>query len=444
VPRRYDLERDEPSLYRFPCGRNAYRHPPASQSRNLLAKILAEIFKHLAVLEADSAIKRFAHDDVPQHFRHKSTRGAFLFPPHRESGYSPSGFLLVNTYGYWINRAAPTGCVRCFGGNTREKCKVNRRRGFLPIPDRMQISETLFPGGEGATLLCLVFPTIITPMTYENGPEQLDTRIRIVTPENIAFQYRVAGPFRRLPAYLLDCLLRAVLLVIFGLTSLLVFGSLGLHGLVLGMYLTLWFVLSWFYGGVFETFWNGQTPGKRLMRIRVISVDGQPINGMQAVLRNILREIDAQPMYLFQVGLLSALMNDRFQRLGDLAAGTMVVVEEGHWLRGLIPVNDPEVAQLASMIPANFIAKRSLAQALSAYVERRGSFAWGRRLEIARHLAEPLRDKFHLPSNTNLDLLLCALYHRTFIAEGEQEELSKQSGIAVAERNVPAICKTSV
>jgi uncharacterized RDD family membrane protein YckC len=255
-----------------------------------------------------------------------------------------------------------------------------------------------------------------------NGAAQLDTRIEIVTPENIAFQYRVAGPFRRLPAYLLDAIIRALIIAAGALILGMTLGFSGLPGLSIGLIFILWFAISWFYGGLFETFWNGQTPGKRLMRIRVVSIDGQPINGIQAVLRNFLREVDALPFYLFQVGLLSAMMNDRFQRLGDLAAGTMVVVEEGHWLRGLTQLGDPEVARLAAQIPVNYLPKRSLARALSAYVERRGAFAWGRRLEIARHVAEPLREKFNLPPNTNLDLLLCALYYRTFITERQDEE----------------------
>lgn len=270
-----------------------------------------------------------------------------------------------------------------------------------------------------------------------SGADQLDTRIEIITPENIAFQYRVAGPFRRLPAYLLDVIFRAAFLMIVWLILIFTMGLSGLPNLGIGIGLIIWFVLSWFYGGLFETLWNGQTPGKRIMRIRVVSADGQPINGIQAVLRNFLREVDAQPVYFFQVGLLAAMMNDRFQRLGDLAAGTMVVVEEGHWLRGLTQLNEPEVVQLAAQLPVNFQAKRSLARALSAYVERRGSFAWGRRMEIARHLAEPLREKFDLSPKTNLDLLLCALYYRTFITERQDEEPARVGASPFAEPKNP-------
>jgi len=248
-------------------------------------------------------------------------------------------------------------------------------------------------------------------------PGQLDTRIEIVTPENIAFEYRVAGPFRRLPAFLIDLAIRVAVAIAGMIAATIVFGSAGVAGLGLGLGLVLWFLLAWFYGGLFETVWNGQTPGKRMMRIRVVSVNGQPITALQAVLRNILREVDAQPLWLYQVGLLAAMLNDRFQRLGDLACGTMVVVEEPQGLREVMRTGEPEAARVAGLVPANFQPSRSLARALAAYVERRQMFPWGRRIEMTRHLGEPLRQKFHLPPNVDLDLLLCGLYERAFVAE---------------------------
>jgi uncharacterized RDD family membrane protein YckC len=267
-----------------------------------------------------------------------------------------------------------------------------------------------------------------------NPGEQIDTRIEIVTPENIAFQYRLAGPFRRLPAYLIDLGLRVVFFILGFLAFMLLSSFFGVPGAGLGASLVLWFLLAWFYGGLFETFWNGQTPGKRMMQIRVVTVEGQPINGLQAVLRNILRIIDAQPLYLYQLGFLSTLLTERFQRLGDLASGTMVVVEEPQWFRGVIRLAEPQVAELASRLPYSFQPSRSLARALAAYVDRRATFSVGRRLEIARPLALPLREKFNLPPETNLDTLLCALYQRTFVAEREEEQ--GQSPFAAAREEV--------
>jgi uncharacterized RDD family membrane protein YckC len=248
---------------------------------------------------------------------------------------------------------------------------------------------------------------------------QLDTSIEIVTPENIAFRYRVAGPFRRLPAYLIDLLIRWLICVA-GVILTLACGLFGLAPMSWGMTMVLWFLLEWFYGGVLETLFNGQTPGKKLMQIRVLSVDGQPINALQAVLRNVLRTADALPLF-YQLGLLTAMMNDRFQRLGDLACGTMVVVEERSWLYGVVRSGEPEVARMAAVVPASFQASRTLARALATYVQRRRNFSVGRRLEIARHLGEPLRQKFHLPPGTNYDLLLCGLYQRVFVTDREEE-----------------------
>jgi len=278
-----------------------------------------------------------------------------------------------------------------------------------------------------------------------NEVGQLDTSIEIITPENIAFRYRVAGPFRRLPAYLIDLAIRGFVILAALIVSLIVFGIVGLAPMGFGLVLVLWFLLSWFYGGLFETFFNGRTPGKMLLQIRVVSVDGQPINGLQAVLRNVLRTIDMQPGFFCVLGLLTATMNNRFQRLGDLACATMVVIEEQPWLHGVVRIQEAEVARTAAQIPANFEASRTLGKALAAYMQRRRTFSWGRRLEIARHLGEPLRERFDLPAGTNLDLLLCAAYQRAFITDHRDEAdpggspfLQPQSPFASFDQPAPA------
>jgi uncharacterized RDD family membrane protein YckC len=274
------------------------------------------------------------------------------------------------------------------------------------------------------------------PLSLPKPPNQLDSRIEIVTPENIAFKYRVAGPFRRLPAYLIDILIRTGVMLVAGYALMVVFHGAALVGIGIG--LVIWFFLSWLYGGIFETYWNGQTPGKKAMGLRVVSIDGQPINALQAVMRNVLRAADALPVItmpansflpglqfpLFQLGLLAPAFNERCQRLGDMACGTMVVVEESPRLYGVAKVSEPEAIRLADLIPVNFEPSRSLARALSVYVERRGGFALGRRAEIARHLGEPLRERFNLPQQTSHDLLLCAVYYRAFVASrpGERKE----------------------
>lgn len=276
----------------------------------------------------------------------------------------------------------------------------------------------------------------------------IDSTIQIVTPENIAFEYRVAGPFRRLPAFLIDLALR--LFVFFLVMFLLGFLSpLFGAGMTLAFGIVLAFVLEWFYGGLFETFMNGQTPGKWVLGLRVLTVDGQPITGLQAVMRNILRAVDTMPwvslqalgaeapMYifpLFTLGLATMALNDRYQRLGDLVCGTMVVLEERTWLRGAAKLEDPRAAQLSKLIPANFVMSRTLSRAIALYVDRRERLPVGRRREVARHLAEPLLRQFRLAPDTSYDLLLCALYHRKFIGS----EAKSETYDSAAETKLPA------
>lgn len=263
--------------------------------------------------------------------------------------------------------------------------------------------------------------------------DQLDTTVDIVTPENIAFRYALAGPFSRLWAYGIDLAIRfgaAIGLAIAASTTL---GAVGLGGFGLGLTLAGWFVLAFFYGGVFEAYWNGQTPGKRLVGIRVLTIDGRPINGVQAVLRNVLRMADMLPFLfaevgllgLYQVGLWTMIGNGRFQRLGDLVCGTMVVVEERAGIAAVARFTAPQLLEVAASLPPNYVPSRSLARALMAYVERRGQFSPQRRNELAQHLAEPLRGLLLVSAGVPHDELLCAAYQRWFGERSEDHAASR-------------------
>jgi len=258
----------------------------------------------------------------------------------------------------------------------------------------------------------------------------LDSTLNVVTPENIAFEYRLAGPFRRLPALVLDTCIRISIEVALAFIIFLTVGlaSPGLAGFV---FLVLYLIIDWFYGVLFETFFNGQTPGKHVLGLRVLTDQGEPINGLQATLRNLLRAAD---LVFPVVGLFVTTLNRKFQRLGDLVAGTIVVIEERQWLTGVAKLDDPRAIQLAAYLPPNFVVSRLLAKALATYVERRRFFTPPRRREVARHLALPLLERFELPHDTSYDLLLCALYYRTFIADRSQDEqrLAEAQGTAGA------------
>lgn len=277
---------------------------------------------------------------------------------------------------------------------------------------------------------------------YQTGTNSraLDTTIGVVTPENIAFDYQLAGPFRRLPAYLIDFLVRGAVIVLTVVFFLLFIGLLDLGelsafvvaGLMIG-----YFLLSWFYGAVLETFWNGRTIGKWMCGIRVIDVDGCPISGKRAVIRNLLRVADLAPpgaLSLFSadlppmlmiptgmVGLLCMILTRRMQRLGDIAAGTMVIIDEKSWRIPVTEIEDPRAPALASYIPRDYVVSRRMAKTLAVYAERRHYLTPPRRKEIARHLTKPLIERFEFRPDVDADLLMVALYHRTFLADPSAE-----------------------
>ena len=136
-----------------------------------------------------------------------------------------------------------------------------------------------------------------------------------------------------------------------------------------------------------------------------------------------------------------SLTNFRIYRRLDvtLPCGTIVVVEERQWLTGVAKMDDPRVAQLANYIPADYQVSRTLAKTLAAYVDRRRFFSIPRRREVARHLAEPLLQQFGFPLDTSYDLLLCALYYRSFVADrSDEERIAAEFGISPFTPTSPA------
>jgi uncharacterized RDD family membrane protein YckC len=249
--------------------------------------------------------------------------------------------------------------------------------------------------------------------------EKLDCLVRVVTPENVEFEYALAGPFQRIPAYLFDLFIRVVafgvILVVLAFSSAFIpfAGTISTVALLL-----LFFAMYWFYGVYFEAAFNGRTLGKMLFKLRVISTDGRPINGMQAALRNLLRLADTFPTPI--TGLICMTITNRFQRIGDLAAGTMVIVDRDRRPPWDLQPDDPRAFGLAELIPPAFVANYSMTQSIGMYMENRRKLPMARRLEVARHLAGPLLKKFELLPDTSPDLLLCALFVRIFMSQQQQ------------------------
>ncbi|MCU1775199.1 RDD family protein [Pseudomonas sp. 13B_3.2_Bac1] len=203
----------------------------------------------------------------------------------------------------------------------------------------------------------------------------LDTRYQVETPEGIDLPLRPAGLMVRSLAFGIDLGIRgAILGVLFLLLAFL--GQLGM-----GLSSLLLFAVSWWYMVLFEVLRQGRSPGKQWMGLRVIHDDGTPIGWSASLLRNLLRFVDLLPFGYF-LGAISCLQHPTFKRLGDIAAGTLVVYSERPLARPQLPDAQPR----RSPVPLTLSEQR----ALLAFAERQGELSPARVNELAALLAQPL------------------------------------------------------
>jgi uncharacterized membrane protein SpoIIM required for sporulation/uncharacterized RDD family membrane protein YckC len=249
------------------------------------------------------------------------------------------------------------------------------------------------------------------------GASQLDSVRAFATPEHIAFEFRLAGPSARALAWLIDLLIRGGAFLALAVPL----ASLGMLAGI-GMILFLWFVLDWLAGGLCEWLWHGQTPGKRALGIRVVGIDGLPAGLGSCLLRNILRWADGLPFVgnapTFAAGLVAMTWSGTFQRLGDFAAGTLVV-STAHQQPPKPAPPEGAAAELAARLPPELAVAvdGAEARAVASYVARRRQFHPQRRTEMAEHLAGPLRRRFALDPRLEADLLLGAVHVALFPPE---------------------------
>jgi uncharacterized RDD family membrane protein YckC len=161
----------------------------------------------------------------------------------------------------------------------------------------------------------------------------MNDEFRIETPEAVSFGYDIAGIGSRFMAALVDSLIVIVIELVVLTVALAVTTSApndllagGIGSWILAVLGLLAFAILWGYYLLFEMIWNGQSPGKRWVGLRVIKDTGAPISFVDSAIRNLVRLVDFLPAY-YGVGVLVMFFNDRARRLGDFAAGTLVVRE---------------------------------------------------------------------------------------------------------------------
>lgn len=216
---------------------------------------------------------------------------------------------------------------------------------------------------------------------------KLDNTVEVETPEHVRFRFHVAGPTRRAWAYLIDWLIRIAAFVAIQLVVLLATGShlrLG-KAIFSGSMLLSLFLIEWGYFILFEAAWNGTTPGKRMLKLRVVKAGGYPLSFADAVLRNLLRTADFLPVgYL--LGLLVMSWDSRFARLGDRAAGTMVVIEEPVQVAPAIALDPPPTSAEMESFPHRVVLSLPEREAIALLLRRR-DLAPARRTELANMVA---------------------------------------------------------
>ena len=162
----------------------------------------------------------------------------------------------------------------------------------------------------------------------------LDTVVTAEAPEGIELVLRPAGIVARTYAFLIDALIRGTILMIAGIAL----GSMNRLGGAL--FLILLFLIEWLYPVLFELLPGSATPGKRAVGLKVLMDSGLPITPAASLVRNLLRTADFLPM-LYGLGIVSMLLRPDFKRIGDLAAGTLVVHTNNMRLHGAIPEAAP-------------------------------------------------------------------------------------------------------
>src|SRR6202165_3977011 len=237
-----------------------------------------------------------------------------------------------------------------------------------------------------------------------------DSDLVIATPERVSFDYQVAGLGTRAIAQLLDLLivtgiLIAMFFVAFAAGRMVSSDTVANLIIIIGS-----FIVIFGYFWISEALWSGQTVGKKAFRLRAVGDRGEPLTFLQAGIRNVVRIVDFLP-YGYGVGLIAFFVNGKGKRLGDLAAGTIVVKDSDYvWLwqlPGARPTAPPGVAASTAGAPAQPpvpVAAASAAELtlrrldpelrrfVSSYARRRPELPLEVRVQLAGQVQSGLRN----------------------------------------------------
>jgi len=234
----------------------------------------------------------------------------------------------------------------------------------------------------------------------ETRSSALVQTVDIETPELVTFSYTIAGVGSRVAAALIDYLLCLVLfiallitLAFVGANRLVSFGGTSSEAWALAIVVLGQFFILWGYYVLWEGLADGQTPGKRYMRLRVVSDGGYSVSFAGSAIRNLVRILDMQPLFTYGVGIGSIVLTKQGKRLGDLAAGTLVVREQvvresGIGNRESVERRGTTTAQPVAAAVRHARLNDDEYAVLERFIERRESLDPARRAVLATRLVE--------------------------------------------------------
>jgi uncharacterized RDD family membrane protein YckC len=227
-------------------------------------------------------------------------------------------------------------------------------------------------------------------------------KLIIETPEQTSIEFPLAGIGSRFLAVLIDTLIQGAVLILLGLIFVglgLGFRSAGFAGSqtagvwIVAILIFLYFLLMYGYFILFESIWNGQTPGKRLTHLRVIKDSGQPITAIDAVGRNLLRIVDQLP-FAYGIGVLCAWISPQSKRLGDYVAGTVVVHEKP--FETVAPLWNAPAQAATHQYGANRLTPEEIAL-VETFLSRRNALEAGVRYDTAAGIVRRIESKLTMP-----------------------------------------------
>ena len=252
-------------------------------------------------------------------------------------------------------------------------------------------------------------------------------QLSIDTPELVEIEMPLAGIGSRFIALLIDYLIWGAGFIVLFLLALLILPAVGAFSRISGQWavaivIFLVFLCNWGYFTLFEAFWNGRTPGKRVARIRVIQRSGRAIGLFESMARNLVRYVDFLPFF-YGVGVIAIFVTRQHQRLGDLAAGTLVVRDlkqaEPAWgdsgartftAQSFAPSAPALEPHHAYTLPATGIAKLSTTDlvVLEGFFSRRLDMSLPTRQALAERIAQAIQAKSGLeqPAGASVETFL--------------------------------------